>query len=98
MVPGDGPHFDTSVSLVGSRFMLNQIYCVAKDFETEHGFCPNIVYMNYAHLECLKQQLDDPNDFNAILVFMGMELIIEQDAYCPSVAWAKSPWKEAVHV
>jgi len=78
--------------------MLNQIYSVAKDFETEHGFCPNIVYMNYAHLECLKQQLDDPYDFNAILVFMGMELIIEQEASNPSVAWAKSPWKEAVHV
>lgn len=78
--------------------MLNQIYSVAKDFEYEHGFCPNILYMNYPQLECLKQQLEDPNDFNAILVFMGMELIIEQEVAMPCVAWSKAPWKEAVHV
>jgi len=54
--------------------------------------------MNYAHLECLKQQLEDPNDFNSILVFLGMELILQQEANNPSVAWAHTPWKEAVHI
>ena len=78
--------------------MLSYIYSVAKEFEIEHGYSPNCVYMNYAHLECLKQQLDDPNDFNSILVFLGMELILEQDANSPSVAWAQTPWKEAMYV
>ena len=78
--------------------MLSYIYSVAKQFEHEHGFYPNLLYMNYAHLECLKQQLEDPNDFNSILVFLGMELILEQDTISPCVAWAKTPWKEAVYV
>ena len=52
--------------------MLSYIYSVAKEFELEHGFSPNLLYMNYAHLECLKQQLEDPNDFNAILVFLSI--------------------------
>ena len=78
--------------------MLSYIYSVAKEFEQEHGFSPNLVYMNYAQLECLKQQLEDPNDFNAILVFLGMELILEQETINPSVAWANVPWKEAVHI
>jgi hypothetical protein len=78
--------------------MLSYIYSVAKEFEQEHGFSPNLVYMNYAQLECLKQQLEDPNDFNAILVFLGMELILEQETINPCVAWANVPWKEAVHI
>ena len=78
--------------------MLSDIYSAAKEFEREHGFSPNLLYMNYAHLECLKQQLEDPYDFNSILVFLGMELILRQEAIYPSVAWSHSPWKEAVHV
>jgi len=78
--------------------MLSYIYSVAKEFEREHGFSPNLLYMNYAHLECLKLQLDDPNDFNSILVFLGMELILQQEAVHPSVAWARSPWKQAEYI
>ena len=78
--------------------MLSTIYSVAKEFEIEHGYSPNLIYMNYAHLECLKQQLEDPRDFNAILVFLGMELILEQDINSPCVGWAHAPWKEAVYV
>lgn len=78
--------------------MLSFIYNVAKAFEKEHGFSPNLIYMNYAHLECLKLQLEDPHDFNSILVFLGMELILRPDATRPSVAWAHTPWKEAVYV
>ena len=77
--------------------MLSYIYSVAKEFEREHGFSPNLIYMNYAQLECLKQQLEDPYDFNSILVFLGMELILQDDIISPSVAWSRSPWKEVVH-
>lgn len=78
--------------------MLSRIYSVAKDFESEHGFSPNVLFMNYTHLECLKLQLEDPNDFNSILVFLGMELILEQAAIDPSVSWARRPWTQAVHI
>jgi hypothetical protein len=78
--------------------MLSYIYNVAKQFEHDNGYSPNLLYMNYAQLECLKQQLEDPNDFNSILVFLGMELILEQDTVSPNVAWAQTPWKAAVRV
>ena len=77
--------------------MLSYIYSVAKEFEQEHGFSPNLLYMNYAHLECLKQQLEDPYEFNSLLVFLGMELILTQNINYPSVGWAHAPWKEAIH-
>ncbi|WP_455203558.1 hypothetical protein [Kaarinaea lacus] len=77
--------------------MLSTIYSVAKEFEKEHGFSPNCLYMNYGHLEALKQQLEDPYEFNSLLVFLGMELILTQNINHPSVGWAHAPWKEAIH-
>jgi hypothetical protein len=76
--------------------MLSYIYGISKDFERENGFPPNLLYMNYAHLECLKQQLAEPNDFGALITFLGMELIITQESVHPSVVWASAPWKQAV--
>lgn len=77
--------------------MLSFIYNVSQQFEKEHGYSPNTLYMNYAHLECLKQQLDNPNDFEAVTSLLGMELVIAQEAVHPSVAWYSEPWKQAVN-
>ena len=76
--------------------MLSRIYKVSQQFEKEHGYSPNTLCMNYAHLECLKQQLDNPNDFEAVTSLLGMELMISQDMVYPSVAWFSEPWKQAV--
>ena len=76
--------------------MLSYIYSISKEFENEHGFPPNLLYMNYGHLECLKQQMAEPNDFNSLITFLGMELIVSQEIAHPTVAWAHSPWKQAV--
>ena len=78
--------------------MLSHIYRAAQEFEKEHGFPPNLLYMNYAHLECLKQQLEDPNDFNDLVRFLGMELIVTQESAQPTVAWVRSPWRQALAV
>jgi len=85
-------------NFLGEKLMLSHIYSVAREFEKEHGFSPNVLYMNYTHLECLKQQLEDPNDFNSILVFLGMELILEPNTVDPCVSWARRPWTQAVYV
>ncbi|WP_455198855.1 hypothetical protein [Kaarinaea lacus] len=75
--------------------MLSFIYNVSQKFEKTHGYSPNTLYMNYAHLECLKQQLENPLDFEAITSLLGMELIIAQDAIHPTVSWHSEPWKQA---
>jgi hypothetical protein len=76
--------------------MLSFIYRVSQQFESEHGYSPNTLYMNYAHLECLKQQLKIPTDFNSVTDLLGMELIITQESVHPSVAWLTEPWKKAI--
>jgi len=76
--------------------MLSFIYNVSQQFEKEHGYGPNTLYMNYAHLECLKQQLNNPTDFEAVTSLLGMELVITQESVHPSVAWKTEPWKSAV--
>jgi hypothetical protein len=77
--------------------MLSFIYNLSQQFEKEHGYNPNTLYMNYAHLECLKQQLDNPNDFEAVTSLLGMELVIAQNSVHPSVAWYAEPWKQVVN-
>ena len=76
--------------------MLSYIYNVGLQFEKEHGYSPNTLTMNYAHLECLKQQLENPMDFEAVTSLLGMELVISQEAIHPTVAWLSEPWKKAI--
>lgn len=76
--------------------MLSYICNVTQKFEKDHGYSPNTLCMNYAHLECLKQQLENPNDFIAITELLGMELVISQDVIHPSVGWLQTPWKHAL--
>jgi hypothetical protein len=77
--------------------MLSFIYSMASEFEQEYGFSPNLMYMNYTHLECLKQQLSDPGDLESIVQLLGMEIILHQDVTYPQVAWANIPWKFAMN-
>jgi len=74
--------------------MLSFIYNVSQKFEQTHGYSPNTLHMNYTHLECLKQQLDNPADFESVTSLLGMELIINQDAVHPTVSWHSEPWKQ----
>lgn len=76
--------------------MLSFIYNVGQQFEKEHGFSPNTLYMNYAYLECLKQQLENPLDFDSVTSLLGMELVISADSVRPTVAWQSEPWKKAI--
>lgn len=76
--------------------MLSFIYTIASEFEREYGFSPNLMYMNYTHLVCLKQQLDDPTDLESVVKLLGMEIILHQDVVHPAVSWADMPWKQAM--
>lgn len=78
--------------------MLSYVYQVTSQFEMEHGFSPNLIYMNYTHLECLKQEMEDPLDLDSMVQLLGMEIIVHQDVVHPTVSWADSPWKHAISV
>ena len=74
--------------------MLSFIYQIANEFEHEHGFSPNLLYMNYTHLECLKQEIYDPEDFEAMVQLLGMEIVISSQAPLPTVTWSEAPWRQ----
>jgi hypothetical protein len=78
------------------RAMLSFIYHIANEFEQEHGFSPNLICMNYTHLECLKQEILDPDDLESIVQLLGMEIVVHQQASLPTVTWSEAPWRQTL--
>lgn len=76
--------------------MLSFIYQIANEFEQEHGFSPNLLYVNYTHLECLKQEILDPEDLESMVQLLGMEIVLHQQAALPVVTWSEAPWKQTL--
>jgi len=67
--------------------MLSFIYRLASDFEREHGYPPNVLYISQAHLSRLRHDFSNPADLTAINNFLEMELIMRNDALHPHVGW-----------
>ena len=67
--------------------MLGFIYRIIRDFELEHGIHPNLLYLNRFHSEHLKAAFDDGYSICQIMNTLQMELIIDQNAMHPHVAW-----------
>jgi len=76
--------------------MLSFIYQIANEFEHEHGFSPNLLCMNYTHLECLKQEIFDPDDLDSIVQLLGMEIVISSKNALPNVTWSEAPWRQSL--
>ncbi len=70
--------------------MLSFIYRLIRNFEKEHGFTPNLLYLNQFHLEMLRTQLDRKVDGSDLAQLLDMEIIISQDSVHPHVEWHTS--------
>jgi len=68
--------------------MLSHLYRIAAQFEQHHGVAPNLLYLNYAHFEQLKQALGGLRDNAALLRGLDMALVLQQDVAHPRVAWS----------
>lgn len=75
--------------------MLSFINRLVSEFEMEHGFHPNLLYMNRFHFEHLKSSFDADYSMSQILDCLGMEMIIENDITHPHVAWRQFATKVA---
>jgi hypothetical protein len=78
--------------------MLSFINSLVFEFERQHGFRPNVVYLSGPHLEHLRQGLEDaivPADLSRIL---GMEVVITHDIVHPHVAWVEQRWSRVAAV
>lgn len=67
--------------------MLGFIVRLVNSFEKEHGFRPNLLYLNHIHSEHLKNSFDEKFSFSQIAQMLQMEIIIEPEAIHPRVAW-----------
>lgn len=70
--------------------MLSFIYRLISNFEKEHGFTPNLLYLNQFHLEMLRTQLERKVDGAELAQLLDMEIIISQDSVHPHVEWHTS--------
>ena len=75
--------------------MLSFIVRLVRDFELEHGFQPNLLYLNRLHFGHLNSAFDASYSMTQILDCLGMKIIIENDITHPRVAWRQLEKKVA---
>jgi len=78
--------------------MLSFLFKLANNFEIEHGYRPNVLYLNQQHFQSLKEALAEIHGLDAINQFMGMEIVLTNDTNQPHLAWSPVEWKHAVIV
>ena len=59
--------------------MLSHIYRIANEFKREHGYPPNVLYLNPGHLQRLLSEFGANHDLNFVTRFLGMEILIFPD-------------------
>jgi hypothetical protein len=66
--------------------MLSYIYRIASDFQKEHGYPPNTLFLNRQHLARLELEFAGVR-IERILELLGMEIRVEQESGHPHVGW-----------
>jgi len=75
--------------------MLSFIYRLCRDFEQEMGYAPNVLYINAAHLQRLRESFANESDLAVIRQRLGLEVLLRADAVHPRVNWQLSACRKA---
>ncbi len=75
--------------------MLSFLIQIANQFENEHGYRPNVLYINPQHFKTLQGALSEIRGLDALTRFLGMEIVLADDACQPHLAWSSVEWKHA---
>jgi hypothetical protein len=78
--------------------MLSFIYQLVHDYEQEHGFRPNVLYLNRAHFAGLQGELAEIRNLGAMSRLLGMEIVLDPELTQPHVYWTTIDWHHAVAV
>lgn len=70
--------------------MLSFIVQLATSFEREHGVKANVLYLNGEHFDHLRQDFSDPQDIQAMVERLGMEVVLDRHAVHPHLARQQS--------
>ncbi len=77
--------------------MLSFIYNLASSFESSHGLRPNLLYLNQSHLRYLAEGFGNDYDLFQIKNMLQMEIIIDNEAVHPHVAWTRIADRKAAN-
>jgi hypothetical protein len=69
--------------------MLSFIVSLVNHYEERHGARPNLVYMNEAHYEYLREELPGIRGHEGIVAMLGVDIALSDSAMHPHVATAK---------
>ena len=69
--------------------MLSFIYQLARTFELEHGYPPNLLYLNNRHYTALMNALPEESTHDSLRLRLGMEIILTDEVVHPHVAWSR---------
>ena len=69
--------------------MLSFIYQLAHTFELEHGYPPNLLYLNTRHYTALMTALPEECSHENLRQRLGMEIILTDEVVHPHVAWTR---------
>ncbi len=69
--------------------MLSFIYQLAHTFELEHGYPPNLLYLNPRHYPSLLSALPEEATDDHLRLRLGMEIILTDEVVHPRVAWTE---------
>ncbi len=75
--------------------MLSFIYRLVRDFEIEQGMKPNVLYLNGIHFQRLRQDFVDPDDIEAIINRLDMEIVIDNSATHPHMSHVGTSQRQA---
>lgn len=67
--------------------MLSYLYRQANGFLTEHGYRPNVLYMNRHHFSQLRTDLANIQGLGELVHFLGMEIVIDAEVPHPHVSY-----------
>jgi hypothetical protein len=73
--------------------MLSYIYRIASEFQKEHGYPPNTLFLNRQHLARLELECAGVR-IERILELLGMEIRVEQESGHPHVGWFDTAKRE----
>jgi len=67
--------------------MLSFIVGLCSTFRKQHGFAPNVLYVNQTHFNRLRDDLEGLHDYERIRDRLGMDIMVVDDVLHPRVGW-----------
>lgn len=69
--------------------MLSFIFQLAHAFELEHGYPPNLLYLNHRHYDSLQAALPEDAEQGTLNRRLGMEIALTDEVVHPHVIWTR---------